>query len=319
VSIEVRPYTIQHEAEWDSFCQNAVNATFLHTRRFLSYHGDRLKDMSLMLTTAGKLEGLFPAAESPSDSSLVVSHPGITYGGLIHNGRLNGMKTIDSLHAVLAHYKKLGYLRLQYKVVPYIYTKCPAQDDIYALFRLNANRVRCDISSTIDLENPRVSSDRRKRALKKAQKSVTLSADHGLLGSLWPVIADNLSRKYEASPVHSVEQLYLLRNRFPDQIVIRSALMDDKVEAGVIFFNSPTVWHAQYIAASERAYAVSALDAVFTAALTEARESGARYFDFGTSNEQAGRALNDGLYTFKSEFGGGGVAHEYYEFDLEKV
>jgi len=84
----------------------------------------------------------------------------------------------------------------------------------------------------------------------------------------------------------------------------------------VVFFISRSAWHAQYIAASESAYNVSALDAIFDSAISEARKAGARYFDFGTSNEQAGLILNDGLYRFKSEFGGGGVAHEYYELDL---
>jgi lipid II:glycine glycyltransferase (peptidoglycan interpeptide bridge formation enzyme) len=76
------------------------------------------------------------------------------------------------------------------------------------------------------------------------------------------------------------------------------------------------VWHAQYIASNESGNQVSALDAVFGAAIEEARAGGARYFDFGTSNESAGQVLNDGLFRFKSEFGGGGVAHEYYELAI---
>ena len=38
--------------------------------------------------------------------------------------------------------------------------------------------------------------------------------------------------------------------------------------------------------------------------------------DFGTSNENSGMYLNDGLYKYKTEFGGGGVVHEYFEFCL---
>ena len=317
MSIEVVRYTPEHEIAWDHFCAEAHNATLLHTRRFLSYHGQRFKDRSLLIFMDGKLAGVFPAAESPSDPEMVVSHPGATYGGLVHQGRLSGAGMIDALSAIAEHYKRAeSYRKIQYKAVPYIFTKKPVQDDSYALFRLHAQRIRCDLSCTIDLADRGAVSERRKRGLKKALKVVELSSDGSLLPELWHVIAHNLARKHDARPVHSLNELTLLRERFPREMVIRSALIAGKVEAGVVFFNSHKSWHAQYIAASEAAYAVSALDAVFDSAIREAEMAGARYFDFGTSNEEAGLVLNDGLYRFKSEFGGGGVAHEYYELEL---
>jgi lipid II:glycine glycyltransferase (peptidoglycan interpeptide bridge formation enzyme) len=136
------------------------------------------------------------------------------------------------------------------------------------------------------------------------------------LGELWCVVRQNLARKYDVHPVHSLEELTMLKERFPELIQVRCALIDGVVIAGVVFFNAARVWHAQYIAASEVAYEVSALDAVFDAAIIEAQQAGARYFDFGTSNQDGGKVLNDGLYRFKSEFGGGGVAHEFYELEF---
>ena len=44
---------------------------------------------------------------------------------------------------------------------------------------------------------------------------------------------------------------------------------------------------------------------------------GLQDFDFGISTEAEGMILNEGLYRFKSEFGGGGVVHEFYEMRLE--
>ncbi len=317
MSIEVVRLGPEHERAWDEFCAGAVNATLLHTRRFLSYHGDRFKDRSLLVLEKGKLAGVFPAAESPFDPSMVISHPGATYGGVVHQGRLFGTRMIDVLSAINEHYAKAcGYRRLQYRSVPHIYAQMPAQDDSYALFRLGAKRVRCDLSCTIDLANRAAVSERRKRGIKKSAKTVEVKRDVSFLPDLWGVIAENLARKYAAKPVHSLSELTLLRGRFPHEIVIRSALIGGKVEAGVVFFNSPPAWHAQYIAASEAAYEVSALDAVFDAAIGDAKTGGARYFDFGTSNEEAGLLLNDGLYRFKSEFGGGGTPHEHYELEL---
>lgn len=318
MTVEISPYASEHEAAWDQFCAGAVNATLLHARRFLSYHGERFKDSSVLIVESGKVVGVFPAAASPTDPGLVVSHPGATYGGVVHQGWLTGTRMIEALTVLCEHYGNSSYQRLLYKAIPHIYTKAPAQDDLYALFRLGAQRVRCDLSCTIDLANRQAPSERRRRGLKKAQKAVTLSSDPALLGELWAVIAQNLARKHDARPVHTLGELALLIDRFPAQITIRCALLEGRVEAGVVFFNSSYVWHAQYIAASERGYEVSALDAVFDAAITAARATGARYFDFGISNEDDGKLLNDGLYRFKAEFGGGGVAHEFWEIELGK-
>jgi hypothetical protein len=317
MSIELIPYQDEYADTWDVFCASGSNSTFLQTRRFLSYHGERFKDESLLVVDNAKLVGLLPAAASQSGSKLVVSHPGTTYGGLIHSGKLGGARMIEAWQAISSHYRKVGYGRLLYKTVPFIYATVPAQDDLYALSRLNAQRVRCDLSCCIDLAAQRPISERRRRGLKKAQKTVTLSSEAHYLPDVWRVVEQNLARKHGAIPVHTLEEIDVLRCRFPHNILVYSAAIDGVVEAGVVLFNSANVWHAQYIAASERAYDVSALDAIFDNAINDARLSGARYFDFGTSNEDGGKVLNDGLYKFKSEFGGGGCAYETYEIALE--
>ena len=76
--------------------------------------------------------------------------------------------------------------------------------------------------------------------------------------------------------------------------------------------------HTQYIAASMLGYETCALDAVLAYCIAQATERQARYFDFGTSNGSDGESLNAGLYQFKSEFGGGGVLHEFYQLGLRQ-
>lgn len=316
MTIEVSAFAESDAPTWDEFCSASINGTFLHSRRFLSYHGERFADCSLLVRDSGRLAGILPAAQSPTQADTIISHPGITYGGVVHGGRLVGMKMLETLQAVADHYGRSGYRRLLYKCVPCIHARAPAQDDAYALFRLGARRVRCDLSCAIDLAGRLARSERRRRGLKRAAAAVTTSEDPALLAPLWDVLADNLARKHDARPVHSRAELSLLRQRFPREIRLLCALIDGRVEAGVVLFNSATAWHAQYIASSERGYAVSALDMVFECAIESAAAAGARYFDFGTSNEQEGTVLNDGLYRFKSEFGASGVAHEYYELDL---
>jgi hypothetical protein len=319
--VQIRRFAHGHEQEWDSFCAEAHQATFLHTRRFLSYHGDRFRDCSLMLVDAdGRTAGLFPAAIHPQDERCIVSHPGITYGGLIHRGGLRGEAMVEALDGIARYYAGEGAERLVYKPVPSVYHRVPAQDDLYALFRLGAARVRCDLSSAIDIERRLPVSKRRRRSFAKAQKAgVQVVEGLAYISPLWDVLEENLARKHGAQPVHTLDEIRLLAERFPDDIRCVCAQLDGQVVAGVLLFDTHTTRHAQYIASSARGYDVSALDAVFEACIGGAADAGKRWFSFGISTEEGGLVLNAGLYGFKSEFGGGGVAHDFYEFDLRTV
>lgn len=318
MTFSVRPYSEENSQEWDDFCAKADQSTFLHTRRFLNYHGARFIDRSLLIEENGRLLGLFPAAEHPKQRDHVVSHPGITYGGVLHAGALRGARMIDAIGAIGRYYRGFKYHRLVYKAVPTFYQRRPAQDDLYALFRVGALRTRCDLSSTIDLGNRGALSERRRRSLKKALKAgVTITAEAKCLPALWDVLTENLARKHSVTPVHSLSEIISLMERFPENINCCCGTLDGEILAGVIVFSTPMGDHAQYIASSEKGYEVSALDAVFEHCIANSRQLGKRWFDFGISTEASGTRLNEGLYGFKTEFGAGGFLHEFYEIKLE--
>src|SRR5580700_5722373 len=137
----IRPYEPGDEANWEALVEASCNGTFLHTRRFLSYHGDRFEDRSLVVTDGkGKVRGVLPAAVDPTDKSRISSHPGLTYGGLVHDGSLRGEAVVTTMGAIAAHYRGIGAEKLWYKCVPTIHHRVAAQDDLYAFFRLRASR-----------------------------------------------------------------------------------------------------------------------------------------------------------------------------------
>lgn len=317
MNLSVRRYDPDDARAWDDFCREGLQATLLHTRRFLSYHGDRFEDASLIIEREGSCVGVFAAAVWPSRRSTVASHPGATYGGVVHRGDLRGEAMVRALEAIRDHYAVLGFERLLYKAVPSIYHRVPAQDDLYALFRLRFERTRCDLSCAIDLANDLPLSQRRRRGLRKAQRNdVRIVCGQTHASALWEVLEANLARRFDARPVHTIEEILLLADLFPDEIRFVHATLDGETVAGVVLFDTPQATHAQYIASGEEGYRVCALDAVFDFCIDAARSAGKRWFDFGISNEDGGRFLNEGLYEFKSGFGGGGIAHEFYELDL---
>jgi hypothetical protein len=315
--VEITAFNKNLANEWDSFCNQCIQATFLHTQRFITYHGSKFRDRSLVIKEKNKIIGLFPAAELPSDCSIIVSHPGITYGGLLHCGALIGEDAIQAFQSIATWYSGMGYKRLIYKAIPKIYHQVPCDDDIYALFRQGALKERVDLSSSINLNNRRSISKRRERSLNRAEKSgVYVSQELNLLGGMWKVLEDNLMRRHSAKPVHSLPEIIKLAELFPKEIKCTCAFLEKELIAGVVTFSTKTCMHAQYIASNQCGYDHSALDLVFNNLIAEATENKQQWFDFGISNENDGKILNAGLYNFKTEFGGGGIIHEHYELKL---
>jgi hypothetical protein len=289
--------------------------TFLHTRAFLSYHGHRFEEASVVLRdTSGRLVGVMPAAVDPANPRRVSSHPGATFGGIVHDGRLGGAAMLHAVNAVTEHYRDRGFQRLLYAPVPSIYHQRPSGDDLYAMFRAGAERTRCDLASTLDLEAGASFSSRRRRGLAKAGRAGVEVIEGGwLVDEFWPVLLDNLRDRHGARPTHTAAEMRSLVALFPEQIAVVVGRCESTPVAGVVLFDNARVSHMQYIAATPAGRKLGALDAVLDYCITRAATTGARFFDMGTSNREAGRVLNEGLHDFKSEFGGGGVAYEHYE------
>jgi len=316
--LQVVPFRRQDSERWDRLVENAPMATFLHTRRFLAYHGDRFEDASLLVNDdRSALRAVLPAALDPADAGRVVSHPGATYGGLVHDGTLYADGVRDALSAACAHYAESGLRSFRYKPVPHIYHLSPSEDDVWALSDLGARRARCDLSCAIDLAARRPPSERRRRSLRKASRSgIQVTDDPALMSAFWPVLEATLDRRYATAPVHSLEEIQLLRERFPETIRVVAGLDQDELVAGIVLFATPRVFLIHDMATTENGMRVGATDAVAERCIDLAAEEGVRYFDFGTSMEDRGPRLQIGLHRFKAEFGGGGVVVESYEQEL---
>jgi len=315
--LSVRHYLESDTSKWDELVNRSMNGTFLHSRRYLSYHADRFEDRSVLVEDgSGRLVGVLPAAVDPADAKTVISHPGLTYGGLVHAGRIAGQTTIAALGEITGLLAAEGFERFLYKAVPYIYQRVPAGDDLYALHRLGARHYRCDLSSTIDLENRGpVEHGRHYRQGRAERAGVTIGERWEDIGPFWDVLGENL-RRHGVSPTHSLSEVERLHELFPEEIRLLCGTAGDEVFTGALLFLTPLVVHAQYIASSEKGRKISAADAVIGAAIDRASAAGHRYFDFGISTEDEGRVLNQSLYEFKTSFGAGGVVHDHFELLL---
>ena len=315
--MRIEAYNANFKSQWNEFVHNSKNGTFLFLRDYMDYHRDRFTDSSLLFfDDKDHLTAILPANKI---ENVLISHGGLTYGGFVVGNRMKANAMLEIFDDVLSYSKRLGFSKLIYKPVPRIYHRVPTDEDLYALFINSALRFRCDLSCAVDLTRRPELSSRRGRSLKKALKAgVRVEEGTHFAAALWGILEDNLARKYEARPVHTLEEITHLQTLFSEQIKFVAASLNGEVVAGVVLFVTDTTVHAQYIASSETGYETSALDAVFNFCIEAAASEGKRYFDFGTSNEDDGRKINATLYNFKSEFGGGGIAHEFYELNLQE-
>jgi hypothetical protein len=317
-ALRARPFTPADAELWDNLVARSWNGTFLHTRRYLSYAAERFADASLVVEDgSGHAVGIFPAAVHASDPAMIENHPGIGYGGLVHDGSLRGVAMLDALEAVGERYYHDGLRSLRYKAVPYIYQRVPAEDDLYALYRLGATRSRCDLASVIDIAGRAPPSKRRVRSLRKAERAgVVVARGAELLEPVWSVVTERLAEKHQAETLHTLAEMRRLQSLFPDRIACVAGTLGGEVVAGVVLFRTGQVDHSQYIGADDRGYAASALDPVFEQCISDSRDRGTRYFSFGNSTLYGGRVFSESLHRFKSEFGAGGVVHEAYDLLL---
>ena len=311
---EIIRYDASMTARWDEFARMSRNGTMLHQRGYMDYHSDRFKDCSLVALHEGKLCALLPACV---EGDTLWSHRGLTYGGwLVPLKHFDATVMVEVMDAACQWMVGNSIKRLVYKPVPHIYHRYPCEEDLYALFRHQAKLIETNISTTIDLTCP-LPLDRGNKsganAARKAGINVGPSEDWE---GYWRLLSSLLDERYGTRPVHTLDEMRLLHGRFPEGIRLYTATLDGEMLAGVVMYLSQPVAHCQYIGASPQGKDSKALTLLFDYLIGEAKASGYRYFDFGISNEDHGRYLNEGLVRQKSRLGGRGIVYNTFEIDL---
>lgn len=309
---KIRRYTAGDREAWNRFVAESKNGTFLFDRNYMDYHSDRFADFSLLITdTTDRLVGLLPANRL---EDRLVSHGGLTYGGIVSDRHMTTTAMIDLFAELRRYLAGVGLRWLDYKTIPAIYHRLPAEEDRYALFLNGATLARRDVLSVIEAGSPADLQERRLRGIRKAEKAAVAIEPSAEYEEFWQVLADNLQSAHDRRPVHSVEEITLLNRRFPENIQLFLAKRDGAVLGGTVIYLSGRTAHAQYIASSAEGREVGALDLLFRHLIE--RFNQIRYFDFGISNEGDGRQFNRGLLDFKEGFGARAIMHDHYCLDL---
>jgi hypothetical protein len=318
----VKQYQESDYENWNAFIGQAKNATFLFHRDFMEYHKNRFQDFSLMIFEDEKVVAVLPSNKVGNE---IFSHQGLTYGGLVYDEESKLTTVINAFRAVLLFLEANGIEKLHLKTIPSIYHCKPAEEIQYALFLAEAQLVRRDSLSVIDLSQQYVFSKIRKRGVQKGKTNGLIIKEETDFESFWDkILIPNLDEKHGAKPVHSLEEIKVLKSLFPTNIRQFNVYHNGEIVAGTTVFETETVAHCQYISKYEIDENLGSLDFLYHFLITEAF-AGKRFFDFGISNESQGKKLNEGLSYWKESFGASTIVHDFYEvetanhFKLENI
>ncbi len=308
----VQKYQESDYEKWNAFVAQAKNATFLFHRDFMEYHKDRFEDYSLIVLDKGKWVAILPANRVENE---IFSHQGLTYGGLVYNEIIKLATVIKIFKHILSFLDEKKIKKLHLKTIPSIYHSKPAEELNYALFLVEARLVRRDSMAVIDLSKKLLIASGRKEGFKKGKINELEIKEVDDFQEFWnEILIPNLALRYQAKPVHSLQEITKLKTLFPKNIRQFNVYQQGIIVAGTTIFESENVAHSQYISGKEDKNELGGLDFLHHYLLTDIYK-GKRFFDFGISNESQGKKLNKGLAYWKESFGASTICHDFYEVE----
>ncbi len=311
-SLSIRRYAPRDAEEWNTFVQASGNGTFLHDRKFMDYHADRFEDHSLIVEANDRMLALLPANRV---GSVLQSHGGLTYGGFIHGPSMSAELMVETVKALRRTLCAGGFEKLHYKAIPHIFHTYPAEQDVYALVQHGARLTRCDLSSAIAIGGALKFSKSKRQGVSRARKAGLEVVKSENLAGFWSILTARLTDAHDAAPTHNLDEIELLRDRFPNNISLHVACLGRVLQAGMIVFDCGDTIHVQYMASTEDGRRNAALDLIVSHLLEHVYPD-RRWFNFGISTTDGGSTLNIGLSRQKEMFGARSILFTQYEWDL---
>ncbi len=306
-------YNEEYKTVWNQFIKTAKNYHFFFQRDYMEYHKDRFEDFSLLIFN--KKQNIIAVLPANKKDNILYSHQGLTFGGFLIDDKMKTEIMLEIFEILKEYLKKQKINKIIYKCIPYIYHIKPSEEDRYVLFRNNAKLIRRDVTSTINLTERVRYSKGRKWAVNKARKEfieIFESSDYEIF---WNLLTSVLASNHQVKPVHTLEQMQKLASLFPKNIRLFLAQKDESIVSGALIYENQNIVHTQYLANSEMGREVGALDLLIDYLIKNVFKA-KKCFDFGISNEDAGKYLNTSLIAQKEGFGARAVVHDFYELEI---
>ena len=300
----VRRYTSEQTVIWNNFIERSANGTFLFLRDYMDYHSEMFEDFSYLIWKQHELLAVFVAGRNRNskDYSTLVAHPGLTYGGLVHNFNIKYALLDDIYNAIFKFIQEQGFIKLIIKPVARVFCRKPNEASLFYLHQCGFVLKSRELNSVIDLTQPFCISKGRKDNVRKARNNGVIIKSTTNFREFWSILTANLWQMHNARPPHTQAEIELLQQKFPNNIKLYIAQLHDRTIGGVLLYLDELhgFVHTQYISANEQGKLVGAIDAIIIHLIDEVKEEFIR-FSFGKSTVDG--EINLGLLAQKEGFG----------------
>lgn len=310
----VKPYRESDYANWNAFIGQAKNATFLFHRDFMEYHRDRFEDFSLMIFENEKLLAVLPANRV---GDIVYSHQGLTYGGLVYLSKLNGEKVENILDSLVFFFKENEVQSFSFKPIPLFYSSKGNAEMEFFMLKKGAFLDKKEMNLGINLAMPLTISKSKLKHFRKIEELDLEMVEEQQLESFWELVLEpRLLEKYNATPVHTLQEITKLKEKFPNNIKQFSVYFEDVIIAGITLFETETVVKSQYGATTKKGEELRALDFLFITLIKKYKQEGKLFFDMGIVNDDNEKGYHAGLLKQKEELGCSVYSQDFYKMKL---
>ncbi|MFZ5518546.1 MAG: lipid II:glycine glycyltransferase FemX [Candidatus Zhuqueibacterota bacterium] len=318
MKIEIQPFDKSLAENWDDFVWKSNNGTIFQTRRFLNYHPEgRFEDFSLVFRKEDRVVAVFPATvRFEHHRRILTSHRGSSYGGLVTKFNLSIMDAFRLVESLLEYAKNNQFQGVELTPPPIIYSQRPSNYIDFALVKNGFGYRKREISSVIPLtfgENEvlQTFSSESRRAVRRAVKLGVTVRESEDYESFYHILKRNLKMRHNVQPTHTLDELLLLKNIYPDRIRLFAAFAEEHMVAGVVMFTcNNRVVLAFYISHNEDYQQYRGVNCLFYEIIKWAIQNRFGYLDFGIFTVDMDP--NWGLGRFKESFGAQGIFRDTF-------
>lgn len=307
-------YQTEDYEVWNAFISKCKNATFLFHRDFMEYHNDRFEDFSLLIFEQSKLVAVLPANRVGNS---VYSHQGLTYGGLVFSNRLKNEKLAALLDSLLDFLKNSEISAFYYHPILSFYLDRGNETLPFLLMKKGGQLYRKEMNMVVNLTLEHQISKSKLKHFKKCEKLGLQIREESSFKPFWEqVLVPRLQQKYQAKPVHNLEEITFLHSKFPQQIKQYCVYQDGVLVAGITIFEFEKGVKSQYGATTDLGQKYRALDFIFISLQKKYQLQGKKFFDMGLANDSNEKGFHSGLLQQKEELGCSVYSQDFYKITL---
>ena len=309
----IKRYNSEYFTIWNAFVSSSSNATFLFHRDFMEYHSDRFEDYSLLVFEDEKLISILPANRM---ENTIFSHQGLTYGGFVFENDISILQIKLVILNTLSFLKENNFKTLKIKEIVSIYLTNSNKEISSFLLENGAIISSKKMNLAIDyLSDYKISSYKLKNFKKISSMGLEIRKEDDL-STFWnDVLIPRLKQKFNSKPVHTLEEITFLKEKFPTNILQFNVYLDDEILSGITVFKTDKVIKSQYTATTEKGQKYRALDFLYINLINEFKDK-FDFFDMGTVDDDSELGYNIGLFNQKKELGCSIFEQNFYELLL---